>query len=300
MKKWMALVCVLCCLMGMARAENGSWNHEAWYQVMDALAGDEANPVPAEYQIAVKQNELRSPEADKEESNWANILLLSTDSPEGEPNYGRTDAMLVCRVNMKTGNIYLLSLPQDAMVQPAQLPESVALRFVNCFGGPLLTAKTVNEALGLQINRYCAVRMDSFVSIVDALGGVEIDLSEDEAQALELSAGVASLNGAQALEYVKLRQEGSGTERARTLLQAIVAQTLRGNSINGVLTLMNLLLPAVNTNLTLDDLINLAFAVFAQETPGSFETKGLSVEEGAMLNAEAAAECRAFLYPDGE
>ena len=39
MKKWMALVCVLCCLMGMARAENGSWNHEAWYQVMDALAG---------------------------------------------------------------------------------------------------------------------------------------------------------------------------------------------------------------------------------------------------------------------
>ena len=295
MKKWMALLCVLCCLGGACRAEGTEWKQEDWTAVTAALASDTPNPVPEERRITVRPGELF---AGKTEDGWANILLLSTDAPDRKRNFGRSDALMVCRVNLNSGDVFLLSLPEDALVTLPGFPQDMALRYVNCFGGPMLTVKTVNEALGLRLNRYCAVNMDAFMEIVDALGGVTMDLTEGEGQALGLTAGPHRLDGAQALRYVKLRRQGDGAKRARALLEAVARQAVSGGSLNHALHLIDLLLPAMDTNLTTDDLVNLAFALFGQETPGRLESRGLMPGEVGKLDDRAAA--REFLYAEGE
>ena len=297
MKRWLALMCALWCLAANCFAEDILWSAEEWEAVAAAMASDVPDPVPEWRRMRVNARALRTAQEDAQEAGWANLLLLSTDAEDIDRNSGRSDALMVCRVNLDSGNAYLLSLPEDAMVVLPGLPEPVALRYVNCFGGPALTAKTVNQALGLRINRYCAVNIEAFTSIVDVMGGVTLDLTVGEAEALGLSAGRQLLNGEESLRYVKLRQSGDGAQRGRALLEAVLRQALSGESLGQALNLADMMLPRLDTNLLTDDVVDLAFALFGQETPGTMLTMGL--DSGRELTGGAEAS-RAFLYTEGE
>lgn len=290
MKRLLALVCVLCCLTGRAMAEKKDWTQEEWENVVMALASDEAEPVPESRRVNYRSG--WQPAAEK---GFINVLLISSDAPDIDRNFGRADAILVCRMNLRTGETRLLSLPEDALVSLPEAPESIALRYVNCFGGAGLTARCVNDALNLGISHFCAVNMDAFIEIVDALGGVTMELTEGEAQALELEQGARRLTGEQALRYAKLRQAGDGSTRVRELLSAVLRETAEGGSMKQVFSLADLLLPSVDTNLTTDDIMNLIFALFGQNQSVSFDTMGLKAEDGS-LNDGLAAQSRKFLY----
>ena len=127
-----------------------------------------------------------------------------------------------------------------------------------------------------------------------------MELTENEAEALGLKAGKNQLNGMEALKFVKLRRQGDGDKRARALLEAAAHQTVDRQNVNSALRLPDLLIPAMDTNLTTDDLINLVFAMFGQETSGNVKTGALTAENGAQLGEEEAKACRSFLYGEGE
>ncbi len=290
MKRLLAFLCVLCCLTACAGAEKKTWSEESWQKIVDALASDEAEPVPERHRVSFRSEWLSAAE-----KFFINILLISSDAPDIDRNFGRADAILVCRVNLLTGETRLLSLPEDALVALPETPEPIALRYVNCFGGAGLTARCVNEALNLGVSHFCAVNMDAFIEIVDALGGVVMELTEEEAQALDLNRGTQRLTGEHALRYVKLRQTGDGSTRVRALLSAVLRETAEGGSIKQVLNVANLLLPSVDTNLTTDNIVDLIFALFGQGQPVSFEAMGLAAESGS-LDADLMAKSRKFLY----
>ncbi|MBR0228981.1 MAG: LCP family protein [Clostridia bacterium] len=289
MKRLLALICVLCCLTGCAGAEK-DWTEEEWESVVMALASDEAEPVPEKRRASFRSGWL--PAAEK---GYINVLLISSDAPDIDQNFGRADAILVCRIDLWTGETRLLSLPEDALVTIAEAPEPVALRYVNCFGGAGLTARCVNDALHLGVSHFCAVNIEAFIAIVDALGGVTMELAEGEAEALELAKGAQKLTGEQALRYVKLRRPGDGSTRVRALLSAVLRETTAGGSVKQVLGLADLLLPSVDTNLTTDDIVDLIFALFGQDHPISFDAMGMTAADGG-LNGDLAAQGREFLY----
>ncbi len=290
MKRWLALACILWCVTGCAFAQTGAWSQEEWQAVAEALESEEAEPVPES-----RRAPFRSSWLPEKEKGFVNLLLISSDSPDIESNFGRADAILVCRIDLATGRTRLLSLPEDALVKLPEAPEMIALRYVNCFGGAGLTARCVNEALNLRVSRFCAVNIDAFIEIVDAMGGVTMDLTEEEAAALALEKGERRLNGEQALNYVKLRTAGDGSRRVRALLTAVLRQTVTSGSIKQVMLLIDLLLPAVDTNLTTDDLLDLVFALFSIRQSDSIEALGLTSESGS-LDAGVAAKSRRFLY----
>ena len=289
MKRWLALACVFCLLTGCACADD-IWTREEWEAVVDALESDETEPVPESRRVAFRSSWLPA-----KEMGFVNMLLISSDAPDIEKNYGRASAILVCRINLLTGNMRLLSLPDDAMVKLAELPEAVPLRYVNCFGGAGLTARCVNDALGLRVSRFCAVNIEAFIEIVDALGGVVMELTEEEAQALDLEQGKQRLTGEQALQYVKMRLPGDGSRRVRGLLSAVLRQTLESGSVKQMLLLWDLLLPAVDTNVTTDDLLELVFGLFSVTASASVEALGVTAESGS-LDETVKAQCRKFLY----
>ena len=297
MKRLIALLCALCCFAGAARAESPAWTEEAWNQVTDALAWDTVNPVPEKRRILVPWWEAA--QAGTSQGDSRTLLFLSSDSPDMESNFGRADAVLVCRVELSTGNVRLLSLPEEGLIDLAELPEPIALRYVNCFGGPSLVIRVLNDKLDLGISRYFAVNVEAFSAIIDRLGGVVMDLTEGEGASLGLGAGRQTLGGEDALRFVRLRRTGDGSLRVRALLESALRQAA-DNSLSDLLKTASDLLPMTDTSLTTDDLMDLVFALFGQETPGTFDTMGLQAASRGALDEALGEDCRRFLDGKGE
>ena len=296
MKKWMiGLMCLLLLLPAAGLASGGIWDQTEWETIAAALASDEDNPVPPSLRLTDYEGQPILPK-EKNEKGYLNILLLSSSAQNMSDNFAHTDVMLICRVDLNSGVIRLLSLPEQAMVCLPGLPEPIALRYVNCFGGPQLAVRAVNEALGTNLNRYYAVNMNAFTQIVDTLGGVTLDLSEEDAQALELSAGRQKLSGGAALRFARLRRPGDGSWRVRTLLNAILRQTVSGISLSQALSLLDIFLPAVDTSMTTDDLLELILSQFMGKPEENILTQSLDAGEDGTLNDESLKAAHAFLY----
>ncbi len=213
--------------------------------------------------------------------DWQNILLLGTDN-RGTSKYSRTDTMIILSVNAKTGEAKLSSIMRDTWVS---LPghSGAKLNAACVYGGPQLTMRTINEYFDLNIEYYVLVNMRCLVDIVEALGGIRIDVSEAERKAMNAlitsdaesedagdrafatslvssSGPSVLLNGKQALAYARIRKSDSDyarTERQRKVLVTIAKQLQQENvfALAGIITN---LLQYVETNLTFDEIMNLA------------------------------------------
>lgn len=199
-----------------------------------------------------------------------NILLIGTDDRE-DVQGSRSDSMILCSLNKKTKEITLTSLMRDCYVE---IPDhgNNRLNAAYAFGGTQLLIDTIEQNFKIDIDRYVKVNFFSFMDIVDAIGGVDIDLSDDEIRVLNLylgevneildeegtdaisgPAGVYHLNGKQALAYSRNRYTGnsdfSRTERQRNVLNAI-KESVKNSSIIELNNLLNVILPYITTDLT--------------------------------------------------
>ena len=293
MRRLMALLCVLAALTAAARAESG-WTEQTWADVRAELYSDAPDPVPEAFRVFVSS----APKTRADEEAGLTVLLMASDAPDMEHNFGRTDLIMLCRIDFATGRIRLLSLPEEALVSLPGLPGEVMLRHVNCFGGPLLVLNTVNGLMDAGVGRYCAVNFEAFQQIVDLLGGVKITLTEGEAQALETKPGETRLNGAQALRYVRLRRQGDGSRRAEKLMAALADTWTAQGSTQNVYRVLDLLLPLLDTNLTTKNLMDAAVHIVGREEPGAFAAEALKANEDGALDESARDALHAFL--DGQ
>lgn len=288
MKKCLCLLLALLSLLPSARAET-DWSPEDWAMTLAALSSDEENPVPQECRLAPSGGRRAS------SGDWLRVLLLSTDVSDMNQNFGRTDVMLLCAVNVETGETRLVSLPEESRTAVPGLPEPIRLKYVNCFGGPLWAAQVLEEELGLSISRYCAVNFSVFQDIVDALGGVEMSLEPTEREALGLAGESQRLNGAQALRYVRMRRQDGEKSRPQLLLEAVLRQAVAGQPAERLLALVDLLLPAIDTNLSANDLMALVFAFCGPEAQGAVASLRLDASPEGGLSAKDVKACRDFL-----
>ena len=190
--------------------------------------GSKLLPVGEEFRIKVNPDDLSI--AEGLDDTWKNILLLGTDTGNINLNYGRTDAMLVLSINKRTGELKLTSLVRDMFVKIPNTSMHNRINAANAFGGPLLAVKTVNETLGLNIKLYASINFSGFKDVVDALGGVDIEITDTEARiiGIEKLEGAQTLSGDEALQYVRIRKIGSNfgrNERQRTFLVALLNKT---------------------------------------------------------------------------
>jgi len=179
-----------------------------------------------------------------------NILLLGEDDADGAA-YGRTDTMIVASIHRQTGELKLTSIMRDTLVSiPGHGKNKINTAYR--FGGPELAMQTVNQAFGLNITKYVVVQFESFPYLVEAVGGVRMDISEEELQPLNrlvlsmrhrfkdsgmdvselASAGEnVKLTGLQAMAYSRIRGIDSDfvrTSRQRRVINAILGK-VRGS-----------------------------------------------------------------------
>jgi len=158
-----------------------------------------------------------------------NILLVGSDDRTGlsrkerkqlhvgQDDYGRhTDSMMLVHI-ADDGSIGVVSIPRDSYVDvpahtgPTGVTSEGSKQKINAaysIGGPSLAVQTVEQATGVHIDHYAEINFAGFVSMVDGLGGVPICTKApivDEKAGLDLPAGEQTLDGAQALGYVRAR-----------------------------------------------------------------------------------------------
>lgn len=158
-----------------------------------------------------------------------NVLISGSDTRGGFDENGRSDVIMVATVNPKTGTILLTSVPRDFYVttacDAADGCQQGALDKITHTGihGTNTTKRTVEQLLGIEINYTFKVGFDTVTDIVDAVGGIDVNVEPGyecsnflHAPGLSVHAGMNHLNGEQALGYARERYAYSEGDRQRT------------------------------------------------------------------------------------
>lgn len=203
-----------------------------------------------------------------------NIALFGLDSTDGET--GRSDAIMIATVDPVHNKVKLTSIMRDSYVYIDGYGND-KINHAYAYGGPELSIKTINENFGLNIEEFVSVNFSSLPVIINILGGVDIEITEEELQYINdyindinnrdgtaspniTYAGVQHLDGTQALAYSRIRYTSGGdykrTERQRTVLEALFNK-LTSASVSSYNSLLNKVLPYVQTNLNTGDILSL-------------------------------------------
>lgn len=229
---------------------------------------------------AVEQNETEDPgvvypELDKSAIDWGNsayqiqaspditnILLIGQDRREGETR-ARSDSMILVSFNQSAGTIVLISFLRDLYVQ---IPgySSNRLNAAFAYGGMELLDETLEENFGVEIDYNLEVDFSGFASIIDILGGVDIDLTSSEANYLGLNSGVTHMDGETALAYSRIRyidSDFSRTGRQRKVLISLY-QSLKNVGLTEAIHVVNEVFPLLTTDMSNFQIIATATELF--------------------------------------
>ena len=253
----------------------------------------------------------------------ANILLLGLDALRESRQ--RSDTVIIASVGY--GSLTLTSVMRDTLVDiPGHGPGKLNAAYAN--GGPELVMRALNEALELNILHYVAVDFAALVSVVDALGGVEVAVTEQEAALINQTMDAdrhkfeplgysapplayggerVHLNGVQALYFARIRKQDSDFQRTRRqrALLAAMREKLRASLWNPVvlIRLGKALTGAIDTNMSVVQLLSLGEKALLADAPeayrlpvdDSFTDDGSSLRiDDRQMNIDA---CRMNVYP---
>lgn len=204
-----------------------------------------------------------------------NIALFGVDKREkGES--GRSDAIMVLTIDKKRNKMKLTSIMRDSYADINGHGKD-KINHAYAFGGPQLAIRTLNENFGLNIKDYVTVDFSGMEKIVDALGGITIDVKSYELKEInghiwDLStlknmkkppyldgAGKQKLNGMQVVAYTRSRHSGNGdmerTDRQRRVLEIIFNQ-VKSAGVVKLSGIVDKFLPYVKTNMNALDMVN--------------------------------------------
>lgn len=253
-----------------------------------------------------------------------NIALFGLDSRD-ETMTGRSDCIMILSLDKNHNQIKLASLMRDSYVE-VEGHGFTKLCHAYSYGGPSLAVKTINQNYGLNITDYATVDFSAMSDIIDAVGGVEIDLDEREVSYLNEALyeqnvvyntnyayietpGKQLLNGGQAVAYARIRYADSDfvrTQRQRTVLIALL-NTLMDQPFYKYPALAKELLNLCETSYTLDKM--LPYMPFVMKKPdiytarypedGDYATKKINGTDYITFEQEPTNEkLHQFIYGD--
>lgn len=230
---------------------------------------------------------LELPEETKEVLvEYTTIALFGLDNREDSSyNSGNSDVIMVARIDNDSKEVRLVSVYRDTFLKMADLKNTDAYSKANAayaVGGPQQAVRMLNTNLDLDIREYISFDFSAVAEAVDILGGVEVDITEEEAGHLnnycvETSkitgksysplpgAGTYTLNGVQAVSYGRIRYTAGDdfkrTERQRLVLNKMVEKALESDMLT-INKLIDTVFPKIQTSLTKVEVVNLAKDAF--------------------------------------
>lgn len=253
--------------------------------------------------IDIDEKELSvSTQAEENLSDYRNIALFGIDSRDSSLGKGnRSDCIIIASLNNKTKEVKLISVYRDTYMKI----EGHGLDKVThaySYGEAPLAIKTLNENMDLNIKEFVTVNFDAVADAVNALGGVTIDVEQNEIQYINsyiketsrvtglktenvTKPGKQTLDGVQAVAYSRIRYTEGGdqkrAERMRTVIEAMV-EKIKTKSISEINTFIDTMLPEIYTNIKASDMFalfpSLANIKVTESIGWPYETKGITLD----------------------
>lgn len=195
-----------------------------------------------------------------------NVLILGVDRrpSEVEGASSRSDTIMLAQVSPGSGRIELLSVPRDLFVEVEPGVED-RINTAYAYGG-IEQATAVMEGLtGVPIDAHAIIDFQGFEDVIDAIGGVEVDVADEVPPKYEIADGPQTLNGEQALFFARYRGTAGGDldriERQQQLLAALRAKMLGWNTVTTLPSVLRIANANVDTDLGLVQAISLGRAL---------------------------------------
>jgi len=214
------------------------------------------------------------------------LALFGLDNRDSQSyNSGNSDVIMVARIDKDTKEVRLVSVYRDTFLKMADLENTDAYSKANAayaIGGPTQAVRMLNTNLDLDIKEYVSFDFSAVAEAVDILGGVEIEITDEECVHLnnycvETSevvekeyeplpgGGTYNLNGVQAVSYGRIRytlgDDFKRTERQRLVLNKMIEKAL-ASDIGTINSLIDAVFPKIKTSLTKTEMLSLAADAF--------------------------------------
>lgn len=247
-------------------------------------------------------------------SGYRNIVILGVDTRDMNDFSGsRTDSIIIVSINEKSGDIKLISVYRDSFLDIEEVGlDKVTHAFA--YGGPERTINTLNRNLDLNIKEFAALNFKTVAKVVDSVGGIDIDIREDEIEQMNIylpetaryldsdfeyidNAGMHHLDGVQAVTYSRIRHTEGGdyrrTERMRTVLTAVFKE-VKTMSFADINNMMDSVLPEVSSNMDSADIIPLMLKMYKMDIKDSigwpYDKEGYTSQSGIWYAAPVTLE----------
>lgn len=259
------------------------------------------------------KSDLRDKAVDPLEDNIS-VLIIGADSSEKRKNQGnpRSDTLMLATLNKEDNSIKLLSIPRDSLVYIPYTDEEDKINHAYAKGGLLATIETVENLLEIPVDYYVTVNFEAFIDIVEALGGVTVDVpyefyeqnSRDEKNAIHLYPGIQTLDGEEALAFARTRKLDSDLERGKRqqqLIEAIVEKAVSLGSVTKYDDLIQAIGNNMTTNLTFPEIRGLiSYGLSGKQlTIDKLQLKGYDYQPGRVyyykLDEESLEETKRSL-----
>ena len=253
-------------------------------------------------EIPVEELQVSEQVEEKYKEKYRNIAIFGVDSRSSNLGKGnRSDCIIIASINNETKEVRLASVYRDTYVQI----EGHGLDKINhaySYGEAPLAIKTLNTNLDLNIKEFVTVNFDAVTEVVDALGGIEMDITSAETKYINkyiketsrvtgkqsdyiTEAGHYTLDGVQAVSYSRIRYTEGGdykrTERMRDVVEAI-ANKLKTKSIAEIDEIIDIVLPKIYTNIPVEEIISFIPTAMNYKMGNSlgwpYNTKGITLD----------------------
>ena len=215
----------------------------------------------------------------KDTGPYTNIALFGLDSREGELEGGvQSDTIMIASINNETNDVKLVSVYRDTLLQQKDGTYEKA-NSAYTRGGPEEAISLLNRNFDLDIKNYASVNFNALVDVIDLLGGLEIEMTQEEAfycngyafetaqvtgkemTQIKEEAGTQLLDGVHAVGYARIRYtEGNDfkrTERQRIVLEKVVEKAKKA-SFTTLNKIIDEVFPQVSTSFSSADLLGFA------------------------------------------
>jgi LCP family protein required for cell wall assembly len=195
----------------------------------------------------------------------------------------RSDALILAAFNAETKSVKMVSIPRDSYVYIPCEDDYDKITHAHAYGGTKCTIESVEHLFGISIDYYVKMNFYAFIDVVDALGGIDVEVpydirekdAEDHRNAIVLKKGYQHLNGEEALALARTRKKDNDIERGKRqqqILQAILRKASHAGSIPKYDDVIEAIGSNMKTNFTFDDMKALIYYV---SSGNSIQTESL-------------------------
>lgn len=225
------------------------------------------------------------------EENIVNILLIGADYQESD--HARSDTTMLVTFNKEDKTLTMTSFMRDLYVKIPGYAKN-KLNAAYSLGGMLLLEETLQQNFGVHVDGIVEVDFQQFEKIINLLGGIDLELTSQEANWINtkcgsnLKEGMQHLNGREAMWYSRNRTSNGGGDYNRTSRQRIVLSTLieayKNTKLTTIVTMLDDILPMITTNMDRKQIVDYVVELFPLLADAEIVSQRIPIGDGASLS----------------